>query len=96
MPTVARANEIRYRRAQIHRQVKARGPAYAAWVLADCEDAVRTLAISRLLAWMPRWGPDKARRALKGVAISETRACGDLTERQVTVLIRMLNPGWPI
>jgi hypothetical protein len=87
---LARANEIKTARAVLKRQVAARQVTVSAVVL-TCPPAAETMTIFNLLRAQPFWGPEKSRRFLQSMRISETRKVGDLTERQQRMIVARLN-----
>lgn len=90
-----RANEIRLRRAELHRDVGDRptpreSAARAVEVLVEREEAVRTLAVGDFLLWPQRWGRTRMRKTITRTQIGERKPLGVLTERQVRLLVTEL------
>lgn len=84
-----RANEIRLARAELRRRI-ASGEIFAASVLLDVPDEARTMEVGELLIQQRRWGLKRTRRFLGRNQVAETKAIGQLTERQRQLLAQEL------
>jgi hypothetical protein len=76
-----RANEIRTRRAQLKRDVKA-GRADALAVLADPPEWAGTMKVVDLMLAVPSVGRVKVNKALRRCAVSPSKSLGGLSTRQ--------------
>ena len=76
-----RANEIRCRRAQLKRDLKAgRQPVHG--LLLDPPDYLLTMKVYELLLATPRWGRVKVNKILSQCRISPSKTLGGMTSRQ--------------
>ena len=89
MDALQRANEIRTRRAQIKRDLKA-GRASIHDVLLDPPDCVETAKVFDMLLAVPKYGRVKANKILVQCRISPSKTIGGLSERQRTELVGLL------
>lgn len=83
LSALARANEVRFARARVKRALKA-GRITLAQALD--RDAVQSMRVMDLLACQHRWGPARARRALRVAGVSQSFTVGKITARQRRVL----------
>ncbi len=85
MRALKRANKVRLARADLKRRI-AEGHVSAARVILVPPLEARSWAVGELLASQKRWGSTRCRKFLQRHSISETKALGDLTERQRRLL----------
>lgn len=85
MRALERANEVRLKRAELKRRI-AEGHMTAADVILDLPSEASNWSVGELLMCQRRWGSIRSRKLLAGLHITETRAIGELTERQRRVL----------
>ncbi|MGA2926532.1 MAG: hypothetical protein ABSG43_11145 [Solirubrobacteraceae bacterium] len=85
MRALERANEVRLARAELKRRIAAGRVPVARVILVPPLEA-RSWAVGELLASQKRWGSTRCRKFLQRHRISETKALGDLTERQRRLL----------
>ena len=81
MSALARANEIRARRARLKRELKA-GRASVPSIVLEPPSYVETMKLWDLMIAMPRWGRVKVNRTLTHLRISPSKTIGGLSERQ--------------
>jgi hypothetical protein len=86
MDALARANEIRVRRAQLKRDLKS-GVVQIEEILADPPDYVGTAKVFDVLLAVPKFGRVKASRFLNQCRISQSKTVAGLSERQRQELI---------
>lgn len=89
MDALQRANEIRIRRAQLKRDLKA-GVAAIDRVLMEPPDWLLTAKVFDLLLAVPKCGRVRATRWLTTCRISTSKTVGGLSERQRTELVGLL------
>lgn len=89
MDALAKANQVRYARADLKREMAARKVSLEQAMKRPC---VRNMTIGELLLALPRYGPTRVVRLLDAVSISECRRICDLTERQRTIVVEALGP----
>lgn len=89
MDALERANEIRTRRAQLKKDLKA-GRVSIDVLLPDPPDYLQTAKVFDMLLAVPKYGRVKANKALKQCAISPSKTLGGLSRRQRFELARML------
>jgi hypothetical protein len=89
MEALRRANEIRVRRAQLKKDLKA-GSAHAETILRDPPDYVETAKVIDILLAVPKFGRVKAARFLNQCRISQSKTVGGLSERQRAELVGLL------
>jgi hypothetical protein len=75
------ANSVRQARAELKRQV-ASGAVLVVDILLDPPPAVERCTVGELLMTQRHWGPNKCRKLLASIKISETKQIAALTERQ--------------
>ena len=90
MDALQRANEIRTRRAQLKRDLKA-GRHSIQGLLLDPPDWVETAKVFDMLLAVPKFGRVKAARFLNQCRISQSKTVGGLSERQRTELVDLFN-----
>jgi hypothetical protein len=90
-----RANRVRLARAELKRSI-ATGEVAAAEVVARCPWEAESMTLAELLTSQRRWGHTRCRKFLAGVALTETKTLGSLTERQRRELVRALEPAWSL
>ena len=83
------ANDIRIRRAQLKRDVKA-GRVSVVPFIADPPDWLLAMRVGDLLLSLPRFGSSRVGHALKVAGLSPAKTVGGLTERQRGELVRVL------
>tara|TARA_B100000686_G_C16090852_1_gene618505 strand:+ start:187 stop:516 length:330 start_codon:yes stop_codon:yes gene_type:complete len=89
MEALRRANEVRVRRAQLKKELKA-GVISVAEVLNDPPEYVDTAKVFDLLLATPKFGNVKAARFLKSCRISQSKTVKGLSERQRAELVLLL------
>jgi hypothetical protein len=89
MEALARANAVRYARAELKRNIEA-GREDAATVLENCPWQVESMTVGELLRSQRRWGRTRAHKFLVPYAVPENRTIGRLTERQRRILAQAL------
>jgi S13-like protein len=89
MDALQRANQIRTRRAQLKRDLKA-GRASIQKLLLDPPDFLETAKVFDMLLAVPKYGRVKANKVLQQCRISPSKTIGGLSERQRTELVGML------
>lgn len=89
MDALQRANEIRSRRAQLKRDLKA-GRASIHKLLLDPPEWVATAKVFDMLLAVPKYGRVKANKILTTCRISPSKTIGGLSQRQRDELIASL------
>ena len=89
MEALRRANEIRVRRAQLKKDLKA-GTASIEEILRDPPAYVETAKVIDILMAVPKFGRVKAARFLNQCRISQSKTVGGLSERQRAELVSLL------
>ena len=89
MEALRRANEIRVRRAQLKKDLKA-GSARIEEILDDPPEYVGTAKVIDILMAVPKFGRVKAARFLNQCRISQSKTVGGLSERQRAELVGLL------
>ena len=89
MEALRRANEIRVRRAQLKKDLKA-GTVRVEDVLLDPPDWVETAKVFDILMAVPKLGRVKAARFLNQCRVSQSKTVGGLSERQRAELVSLL------
>jgi hypothetical protein len=91
MDALQRANEIRVRRAELKRAIKA-GRVALADVLLSPPDYAETAKVFDLLLAAPRFGRVRANKLLVQARISPSKTVGGLSSRQREELVRLIAP----
>jgi hypothetical protein len=89
MDALARANEIRIRRAQLKRDLKA-GRLSIHALLNEPPEYVETAKVFDMLLAVPKYGRVKANKILASCRIAPSKTIGGLSERQRRELILLL------
>ena len=89
MEALQRANEIRTRRAQLKRDLKA-GRVSIHDLLLEPPEYVETAKVFDMLLAVPKYGRVKANKILQQCRISPSKTIGGLSERQRTELVSLL------
>ena len=89
MDALKRANDIRTRRAQLKRDLKA-GRHYIHKLLLDPPEYVETAKVFDMLLAVPKYGRVKVNKVLTTCRISPSKTIGGLSERQRTELVALL------
>ena len=89
MEALARANDIRTRRAQLKRDLKA-GRVGVHELLLSPPDYVETAKVFDMLLAVPKYGRVKVTKVLNVCRISPSKTIGGLSQRQRTELVNML------
>lgn len=89
MEALQRANEIRTRRAQLKRDLRA-GRANVHRLLLEPPDWVETAKVFDMLLAVPKYGRVKVNKILQQCRISPSKTIGGLSERQRTELVSLL------
>ena len=90
MEALQRANDVRVRRAQLKRDLKA-GRESIETILLDPPEWVETAKVFDMLMAVPKFGRVKAARLLNQCRISQSKTVGGLSERQRTELVELFN-----
>jgi hypothetical protein len=89
MEALQRANEVRIRRAQLKRDLKA-GRVQIADVLADPPEHLLTGKVFDVLLAVPKCGRVKASRFLAVCRIAQSKTVGGLSDRQRSELVELV------
>ena len=89
MKALSRANEIRTKRAQLKRDLKA-GKVQVEKLLLDPPDWVLSAKAFDMILAVPKYGRVKANKILNVCRISPSKTIGGLSERQRAELVSML------
>ncbi len=89
MKALRRANEIRTRRAQLKRDLKA-GKVKIEQLLLDPPEYVLSAKAFDMILAVPKYGRVKANKILVSCRISPSKTIGGLSPRQRTELVSML------
>ena len=89
MDALQRANQIRTRRAQLKRDLKA-GKVSIHTLLLDPPEFLETAKVIDMLLAVPKYGRVKANKVLGTCRISPSKTIGGLSERQRTELVSLL------
>jgi hypothetical protein len=92
MEALERATEVRLKRAELKKQLKA-GKLGIEEILGCPPDYLQTAKVADLLLALPNIGPAKASRLLTRCQISESKTVGALSERQREALVDRLQGG---
>jgi hypothetical protein len=90
MEALKRANDIRVKRAQLKKDLKA-GRVQVERILGDPPEYVETAKVFDMLMAVPKFGRVKAARFLNQCRISQSKTVGGLSERQRAELIGLFN-----
>ena len=88
MEALARANDIRVRRARLKKDLKA-GRVGIEGVLATPPEYVATAKVFDMLVALPKFGRVKAARFLNQCRISQSKTVGGLSDRQRAELVEL-------
>jgi hypothetical protein len=89
MTALHRANEVRSRRAQLKRDLKAQRVVIHDLLL-DPPDWLETAKVFQILLAVPKYGRVKVNKVLVQCRISPSKTIGGMSERQRTELVSML------
>ena len=89
MDALSRANQIRTRRAQLKRDLKA-GRVSVQDMLLDPPDWVETAKVFDMMLAVPKYGRVKVNKVLQTCRISPSKTIGGRSERQRTELVTLL------
>ena len=89
MDALARANQIRIKRAQLKRDLKS-GRLSIHSLLLEPPEYVETAKVFDMLLAVPKYGRVKANKVLTQCRISPSKTIGGLSERQRSELVAML------
>ena len=89
MRALRRANDIRTRRAQLKRDLKA-GKAQVEGLLLDPPEWVMSAKVFDMILAVPKYGRVKANKILTQCRISPSKTIGGLSQRQRAELVQML------
>ncbi|HXV96672.1 MAG TPA: integration host factor, actinobacterial type [Gaiellaceae bacterium] len=89
MEALRRANEIRVRRAQLKKNLKA-GTVQIEEILRNPPEYVETAKVFDILMAVPKFGRVKAARFLNQCRISQSKTVGGLSDRQRAELVALL------
>jgi hypothetical protein len=89
MDALSRANEIRTKRAQLKRDLKA-GRASIHDLLLEPPEYIETAKVFDMLLAVPKYGRVKVNKVLLSCRISPSKTIGGLSQRQRTELVSML------
>lgn len=84
------ANEVRFARAQLKRDLRANVITVDVALDAVC---AQSMPVASLLAAQHRWGMTRARKMLREIPCSDFKRVGELTDRQKRRLLYLLNGG---
>ena len=90
MEALKRANDIRVKRAQLKKDLKA-GKVRVEEILAAPPEYVETAKVFDMLMAVPKFGRVKAARFLNQCRISQSKTVGGLSERQRAELIGLFH-----
>ena len=90
MEALKRANDIRVKRAQLKKDLKA-GRVGIEGILAGPPEYVATAKVFDILMALPKFGRVKAGRFLNQARISQSKTVGGLSDRQRSELIDLFN-----
>jgi hypothetical protein len=90
MDALARANQIRTKRAQLKRELRA-GRLPIQKLLLDPPEYVETAKVFDMLLAVPKYGRVKVNKILAHCRISPSKTIGGLSERQRSELISLLH-----
>jgi hypothetical protein len=90
MEALKRANDIRVKRAQLKKDLKA-GSVQIDAILDNPPEYVETAKVFDMLMAVPKFGRVKATRLLNTCRISQSKTVGGLSERQRAELIGLFN-----
>ena len=90
MEALKRANDIRVKRAQLKKDLKA-GKVRVEEILAAPPEYVETAKVFDMLMAVPKFGRVKAARFLNQCRISQSKTVGGLSDRQRAELIGLFN-----
>ena len=90
MEALKRANDIRVKRAQLKKDLKA-GNVRVEEILAAPPEYVETAKVFDMLMAVPKFGRVKAARFLNQCRISQSKTVGGLSDRQRAELIGLFN-----
>jgi hypothetical protein len=90
MDALQRANEIRTRRAQLKKDLKA-GRVSIHKLLLNPPSFVETAKVFDMLLAVPKYGRVKANKVLQQCRISPSKTIGGLSERQRSELVSLLH-----
>jgi hypothetical protein len=90
MEALKRANDIRVKRAQLKKDLKA-GRVQIEGILGAPPEYVETAKVFDMLMAVPKFGRVKAARFLNQCRISQSKTVGGLSERQRAELIGLFN-----
>jgi hypothetical protein len=90
MEALKRANDIRVKRAQMKKDLKA-GTLQIEGILENPPEYVETAKVFDMLMAVPKFGRVKAARFLNQCRISQSKTVGGLSERQRAELIGLFN-----
>jgi len=89
MEALQRANDVRVRRAQLKRDLKA-GHESIETILLDPPEWVETAKVFDMLLAVPKYGRVKVNKILAQCRISPSKTIGGLSQRQRTELVQLL------
>jgi hypothetical protein len=89
MEALQRANDIRSRRAQLKRDLKA-GRQFIHELLLDPPEYLETAKVFDLLLAVPKYGRVKVNKILSTCRISPSKTIGGLSQRQRTELVDLM------
>ncbi len=90
MDALARANDIRSKRARLKRDLKA-GRQSINGLLLDPPEYVETAKVCDMLLAVPKYGRVKVNKILTTCRISPSKTIGGLSERQRAELVKLLH-----
>jgi hypothetical protein len=90
MSALARANEVRTRRAQLKRDLKAGRKSIDALLL-DPPEYIETAKVFDILLTIPKYGRVKVGKVLTHCRIAPSKTIGGLSERQRRELVHLLH-----
>ncbi len=90
---MARANKVRFARADLKREVNRGDVGVPALLRGRLPANTASIPVAELLGSQRRWGATRTRKLLASLVISELRPVADLTARQRHMLAQALEEG---
>ena len=91
LQALRRANEVRLARAALKREV-GRGAITVGEVILNSPWEAASMTIAELLTSQRRWGTTRSSKFLADIGMPETKTLESMTERQRSLLARMVGP----
>jgi hypothetical protein len=91
---IARANQVRHRRARLKRMLQG-GDVHLAEVLREPPPYLRTMLLEQLLEAAPHLGKRKSERIVKSAQVRRQVQIGELTEREREAVLATMRVEFP-